>query len=161
LKKLSPFGKDGVEFQDHFLEDHSELLSEGVIHLPGHFTKSERSSLGQNNPVAFVTENKRLLFHLLDILVGLKPEGAGYFAKSQGSSSRRTLYYKESIEKGLFGVALSFLGVTEAHKRGHLHFHFTVNAGISAYAMQQFANLPELHAKMTDTLNRVFKSELN
>ena len=156
-----PFGENGVEFLEHLISDQSKILSEGTIHLPNALTTSQRAALAKDNPIAFVSENKRILFHILDILVGLKPETSGYYRKSSGASSRRSRYYSESKEKGILGHSLALIGVTEDHKRGHLHWHFTINGGISAYAMERFANLPELCEKISTALDQVYTSELD
>ena len=153
-----PFGEDGEDFLSHMVKD-STMISEGFIALPGYISGSERAALGNANPIAFVYENKRLLFDILDILFGLTPANAGFFSKAAGSSRRRTHYYRKW--KGIFGHALSGIGVTEDHARGSLHWHLILMQGICAYAKQRFANLPELCATMSEVLNQVHQSELS
>ena len=152
------YGKDGEEFIEHLVKD-ATLLSEGNIEVPpGYLNKSARAGLGHSNPIAFVQENKKLLFDILDILLGITPDNSGFFPKTAGRSKRRSRYYRR--RKGIFGHVLSLIGVTEDHQKGHLHWHLTVNAGLSSYALQRFANLPELCQRIAEVLDLAYKSEL-
>ena len=157
------WGENGEEFLQNIMSapENSSTLSEGVVQLPPLLSKSHRAGLAKDNPVSFVSENKRMLFDILDILIGLKPEGSGHFSLSAGSSKQKTTHCGESSRKGVFGHAFNFIGVTEDHKRGHLHWHLTLNAGVPASALQQFANLPELCDETSKALDSVCCSELS
>ena len=77
-----PYGRDGEDFIKHMVQD-GTVLSDGTIEIPeGHLSKSERAGLGHSNPVAFVSENKRLLRDILDILIGLTPNNSGFYPRS-------------------------------------------------------------------------------
>jgi len=114
--------------------------------------------LGHSNPIAFVQENKKLLFGMLDILLGITPDNPGFFPKTAGKSKRRSRHYRR--RKGIFGHALSLIEVTKDHQKGHLHWHLTLNAGLSSYALQRFANLPELCQRIAEVLDSACKSEV-
>ena len=152
------YGDNEAEFIRHLVED-AELVSQGMVHAPGFIGKSERAAMAKDNPVAFVQENKKLLFDVMDIILGLKLENKGFYSRSEGRSARKTRYYRTT--KGAMGYSLGgTIGVTEDHHKGHLHFHITVNAGISAHALQRFACLPDLCSKISAALDSVYKSEL-
>ena len=154
------FGASGEDFIAYMVKN-SKTLSEGNIDLPEGvaFSKADRAKLAAENPIAFVQENKSVLNDLLSILIGLPPDGKGFYSKLQGCSRRRTKYYKEN--KGVFGHVLSLLGVTEDHAKGHLHWHLTVNSGISSFALQRFANLEKVCQSINDVLNSMYVSQLD
>lgn len=155
------FGKSGVEFLE-YLEQHEKMTSsEGTIRVPEAFTKSNIAFMAKNDPVAFVNENKRLLYQILHLLIGLKPVGNGYRNKTSGKSVHRSTYYKESQKKGFLGHALTLLGVTEDHQRGHLHWHFTINAGLSGHALSRFANIPKVCDEISAALDRMCMAKLD
>ena len=82
---------------------YSRVVSEGVIELPEGMTLSlaHRAKLAAENPVAFVEENKILLYDLLTTLLGLPPDCEGFYSKTEAESVRRTQFYRE--HKGVFG----------------------------------------------------------
>ncbi len=155
------YGRNGSEFLEHLAANQGNILWEGNIELPEAFTRRFVLAQAKDNPVAFVNENKKILFQIMDLLIGLKPCGGGYRSKMSGESSRRTRYYKESQKKGFLGHALTLIGVTEDHQRGHLHWHFTVNAGISAWAMSRYACVQEICDKISAALDKVYTTELS
>ena len=154
-------GENGVEFIEHLERQQHKVLSEGDIILPEEFTKSWIAARGKNNPVAFVSENKKMLQAIIDILVGLTPEGSGFRASEEGKSERRSKYYKEEALKGVLGHALTLIGVTEDHQRGHLHWHFILNAGISSYALERFSNISEICERVSKALDRIYTTEVD
>ena len=152
----SPLGATGEEFIRHIAEA-STVISEGEIELPP-FSLPERAKLASDNPIAFVTENKSILDDILSILIGATADIPEFYSKTEGTSVRRTRYFKNV--KGILGFALAFIGVTEDHAKGHLHWHLTVNAGLTAYALQRFANLKELCEKISKVLSTIYATEL-
>ena len=155
------YGSNGVEFLKHIEVHERHSHSEGVIQLPEAFTKSRIASLAKNNPIAFVTENKKMLYQIVNILIGLTPSGSGYRRSVEGTTCQRSQYYMELGHKGIFGHALTLIGVTEDHQRGHLHWHFTVNAGLTGDLLQKFSKMPEVCAEISKTLDRIYTTEIN
>jgi len=154
-----PYGRDGEDFIRHLVQD-GVVMSDGTIDIPeGYLSKSERAALGHSNPVAFVSENKRLLYDILDILIGITPDNAGFYPRKEGESKRKSRHYRR--KKGIFGHCLTLIGVTEDHAKGHLHWHLMVNAGINSYALQRFANIPVLCQRISEVLNSMYSSELS
>ena len=138
----------------------SNLVCEGTVELPEAFTRSHVLAMAKDNPVAFVSENKKILFQIMHLLVGLTPQGGGYKSKQCGDSQRRSRYYKESQKKGFLGHALTVIGVTEDHQRGHLHWHFVINAGVSAWVMERFCNIQEICDRILVILDQIYTTEL-
>ena len=66
----------------------------------------------------------------------------------------KTRYYK--LRKGLFGHTLSLFGVTKGHARSHLHWHFSINAGIPVTVLQRFANLQPFCNKIVEVLETIY-----
>ena len=93
FEEACQYGEDGEDFFTHLMED-ADIVSEGLLNFPGYISKSQRAAMARSNPVAFVHENKRLLFDVLDILFGLKVENKGFYAKGEGPSRRKTRYYR-------------------------------------------------------------------
>ena len=56
------------------------------------YHKSYLSRLAMENPIAYVSETKSVLNHVLSILFGCPPER--FFGVYDGISSRKTRYYK-------------------------------------------------------------------
>ncbi|CAB9525572.1 expressed unknown protein [Seminavis robusta] len=75
---------------------------------------------------------------------------------------------KSDSQPGIgFGLTCTCIGVTEDHQKGHLHFHITINRHIPGYALQQFANLPEIfaarllyHFDCTHQISESFQKEI-
>ena len=149
----SPHGSNGDEFADSMINDQS-LLAEGTVALP----KSRRAEMAMENPVAFVQEQKSLISDMLSILLGVKIEGKGHYSRSESSSSRKTQHHK--LRKGVFGHTFAAPGVTEAHEKGTLHWHFTVFAGLSPVTLQRFAHLPQMCDVTSEVLDSMCVSQL-
>jgi len=147
-----PYGRDGVDFMEQM--DGVSVLSQGVIMLP----KAERARLATSNPVAFVMENRRLLYDVLNILLKMPVEDEGFYSKIEGCSERRTRYFKQ--RKGLLGHMLGGQGVTEDNSRGALHWHLVLAAGISPYVLQRFANMDEICKAISEVLDTMYKSSV-
>lgn len=144
-----PYGTDGTDFMDR-LRKHSSLVSEGEIRLPsGCMTRSQRADYAMDNPVAYVQENKSMLNDILSILIGLDVEDGAFYSRSDSASNRKTEFYKS--KKGVFGHPLYYIGVTEDHSRGTLHWHIQLLSGIPPYVLQRFWNLD----KICDSISRV------
>lgn len=147
-----PYGTDGADFMDR-LRKHSSLVSEGEIRLPsGCITRSQRADYAMDNPVAYVQENKSMLNDILSILIGLDVEDGAFYSRSDSASNRKTEFYK--CKKGVFGHPLYYIGVTEDHSRGTLHWHIQLLSGITPYVLQRFWNLE----KICDSISRVLDS---
>jgi len=150
-----PVGADGSDFLEGMqLPDDASIIAEGTIQFP----KSKRAELAIENPVAFVQEYKTMLNDVLDILLGISIEDRGYFSKLHSSSKRRSYYFK--IKKGVFGHCFAAAGVGEAHEKGTLHWHLTIFAGLSPYALQRFAHLPAICAEISKVLDTMYVSHL-
>jgi hypothetical protein len=145
-------GHNGTEFLQNITD--LPVLSEGIINLP----KSERAQRSINNPVAFVTENKQLIHDILTILFGVNIENRGFYARTDGVSSRRTRYYRS--KKGMFGYAIYLLAVTESHDKGTLHWHANLLAGPSPQLMQRFSSLPEICTQIAAVLDSIYRATL-
>ena len=154
-----PCGRTGKEFIDYMVTN-GRVISEGEVLLPPGmvFNKAGRSKLASDNPIAFVQENKILLNDILSILLGLPIDGKEYYSRTEGSYRRRTRYFKN--RKGLFGYALSLTGVTEDHAKGHLHWHLTCTAGLSAKVLQRFANLASVCQSISKVLDSMYVSKV-
>ena len=136
------------------------MISEGTILVPdGLLTRADRADLAMNNPVAFVLENKILLNDILSTLIGLDPEDHAFYGKNEGTSTRKTYYYK--ARKGIFGHPLYAIGVTEDHSRGTLHWHISILAGLTPYALQRFSNLDGVCQQLSKVLDSMYTSRLD
>lgn len=152
------FGEDPSDFARR-LREHTTLVSEGNIEFPqGYVTRSNRADLAMQNPVAYVQENKTLLWDILSLLIGFNIEDSSYFSKTEGTSNRGTTYYKS--KKGIFGHPLYAIGVTENHSRGHLHWHISLLAGIPPDVLQRFANLSGICDSISKVLDQMYQSEV-
>jgi hypothetical protein len=147
-----PRGNNGANFMENITD--FPPLSEGTIALP----KAEAAQRSIDNPVAFVMENKQMLFDIITILIGVSIESKGFYARTSGVTSRRTRYYRS--HKGLFGYPLCLTGVTEGHNRGTLHWHFNVNAGLCPQLLQTFSSLPEICSQISAVLDKIVRCEL-
>ena len=154
-----PYGSSGEDFVQYMVEN-ANVVSEGNVTLPPDvvISLSERAKLATENPVAFVEENKAILYDVMTILIGLPLENAEYYSKTDGEATRKTRYYRH--RKGIFGYALSALGVTEDHQRGHLHWHLTINAGIPAFVLQRYANLEHVCNTISVVLDKMYLSKV-
>jgi len=149
-----PYGANAKEFLARFNRNGASD-QEGVVYLPSSF----RSEQTMQNPVAFVQENKTLLHDIMTLLLGLPPENPGFYARKSGCSARKTRYYRRT--KGVFGYPLYTCGVTEDHLKGTLHVHINHAAGMSAYLMQRFADLPRVCDIITEVLDSMYQSRLS
>jgi hypothetical protein len=150
-----PYGENPEAFISYLAET-AQVVSEGDIELPDTvlLNGAERSRMAAENPVAFVAENKMILNDIMGILIGLPPDCPEFYSRYQSKSERKTRYYKS--RKGLFGHTLSLFGVTEDHARGHLHWHFSINAGIPVTVLQRFANLQPFCNKIAEVLETIY-----
>lgn len=147
-----PHGRDGDHFADNMLD--GRVISEGTIAMP----RSSHAEMAIANPVAFVQEYKTLISDILGILLNVNIEGPGYYSKLNSSSSRRSAYYR--TKKGVFGHTFACPGVTEAHAKGTLHWHFLIFAGLSPYLLQRFAHLQNICDEISPVLDTMYVSEL-
>ena len=120
-----PCETDGQDFIEHMVHD-GVVLSEGVVDIPeGHITKSQRAGLGYSDQVAFVSENKRLLFEILDILdislESIQTIQISVPERKENQDKEVTHHYWR--RKGILGCSLHLIAVTENHAKGHLHWH--------------------------------------
>ena len=146
-----PYGRDGQEFMDH-LKNVGETVGEGQID----FSEAARARMAMDDPVTFVEETKQMLNDVCSILLGIPPEE--FFSKLDSDSRRKTKYFK--CNKGVFGHCLAYIGITEDHKKGTLHFHILIFGGIPSYAMQRFASMPDICAEISKVLDTMFNSEI-
>jgi hypothetical protein len=153
FEKDCPYGRNGAEFVDR-MGSSVATLSEATITLP----RARRAEMAIDNPVAFVLEYKVLLNDIICILLKSSIEDKGFFSRTSSTSSRRTLYYK--LKKGIFGHTFAVSGVTEAHERGTLHWHFTLHAGLSPYVLQRFAHLQEMCDEISKVLDDMYVSHV-
>ena len=146
-----PYGKNGTEFMEH-LRTAGETVGEGKIN----FSEAARAQMAMDDPVTFVEETKQMLNDVCSILLGIPPED--FYSAIDSESRRKTRYFK--CNKGVFGNCLAYVGVTEDHKKGTLHFHILIFGGISAYAMQRFASMPRICEEISKVLDSMFKTEI-
>ena len=145
-------GRNGDEFADNML-DHP-TIAEATISMP----RSTRAEMAISNPVAFVQEYKTLISDTLGVLLKVNIEHRGFYSKLESYSSRRTPHYR--TKKGVFGHTFACPGVTEAHARGTLHWHFTIFAGLSPWLLQRFAHLQDICNEISAVLDTMYVSEL-
>ena len=150
-----PYGSNGEDFADRMVPRTTpSVLSEGYIQLP----RCQRAEMAIENPVAFVQEYKVLLNDIFTILFGATIEDPGFYSRFDSSSKHRSYYFK--IRKGIFGHCFCVSGVTEAHEKGTLHWHFTIHAGISPYVLQTFAHLPDICNEISLVIDSMYMSSL-
>ena len=152
FEEASPYGRNGTEFVDRM--GSGRALGEGTITLP----KSRRAEMAIDNPVAFVLEYKMLLNDIICILLKSSIESKGFYSRISSTSSRKTVYYK--LRKGIFGHTFALSGVTEAHERGTLHWHFTLHAGLSPYVLQRFAHLQDICDEISRVIDEMYVSQV-
>ena len=153
-----PYGESSDDFIER-LRKNTNVTSEGLIRLPrGFINKSFRADLAMTNPIAFVQENKNMLSDIFSILLGMEIEDSGFYSRNQGKTNRSTRYYKS--RKGVFGHPLYAIGVTEDHKKGTLHWHISLSAGLPAYVLQRFGNLTGICNEISDVLNQMYVSDI-
>ena len=122
------------------------------------YHKTYLSRLAIENPIAYVTETKSILNHVLSILFGCSPEG--FFGAYEGTSTRKTRYYKNrKYNKGIIGNILAFVGVIEDHMKGTLHFHLVLIGSISPYVLQELANIQDICDKVATTLDSFYTAK--
>ena len=151
FEETCPYGKNGTDFMEH-LRNVGETIAEGQID----FSEAARACMAMDDPITFVEETKQMLNDVCSILLGIPPED--FFAKLDSNSRRKTKYFK--CNKGVFGHCLAYIGVTEDHKKGTLHFHILIFGGIPSYAMQRFASMPDICAEISKVLDTMFNSEI-
>lgn len=149
-----PSGEDGSAFMRSFGNNGTISSTGGVIHLPKDF----RARLSISNPASFVAELKILLFDVMHLLLGVRPENPGFYGRRFGNSSRKTEYFRS--RKGTFGYTLNAAGVTEATRRGYLHWHINVTAGPSSYLMQRMSFIPDVCEKISRVLDNMYRSKV-
>jgi hypothetical protein len=64
------------------------------------------------------------------------------------------------MRKGVFGHCFAASGVTEAHEKGTLHWHFTLRAGLSPHLLRRFAHLPGVCADISRVVDSMHVSQL-
>ena len=111
-----------------------------------------RARAAMNDPVAMVSEYRRLLHNTLSILLGLPPSNISPITRKTVPLAKRP--------KGLFGKTLSYYGVNEPQARGTLHFHIIVWGGIPPQALQRAAGNQELTDEIDKTLKTMYSSTL-
>ena len=154
-----PMGANGIQFMQSFKEQNERETNDSAsTENTFALSKSLRAKMSINNPVAFVMENKKLLFHIFQNLFGLTLEGSGFYSQVAGSTQRKTRFFKS--KKGIMGYATNAYGVTESHSRGTLHWHILVNTGLSPELLERFAHNPGLCSEIAGVIDSMYQSEL-
>ena len=144
------------------IKENSHYCGDGMINFDQSYSmqyhKSYLSRLAMENPIAYVSETKSVLNHILSILFGCPPEG--FFGVYEGISSRKTRYYKNRrFKKGIIGNTLAFIGVVEDHVKGTLHFHLIFFGSISPYVLQELSNVQHICNKVATALDYFYTAK--
>jgi hypothetical protein len=125
------FGNTPEAFMDK-IRAASYRTSSGDIQVPSEdLTEPRRADMVRDNPVAFVSESKAMIYDVMALLLGIAPEDI--YAESEGDSRRITRYFK--LNKGVNGYCQAILGVVEDHAKGTLHYHLLFFGGLSPYLL--------------------------
>jgi hypothetical protein len=154
FEENSPFGSNAEEFIKLLAKSSTEVSY--MEHEGPRVDLDGRAVAGINNPVAYVQECKKLMSDVCRILFGLAPEH--FFEATSGTSTRKTWCY--TCNKGILGYCFTIIGVMEEHAKGTLHFHLIIWAGISPYALQELAGIPELCVAIARVLDTQYRQSL-
>jgi hypothetical protein len=121
------------------LEKHTTFEGIGVVKP---CSLKDRSVAAINNPVAYMTEYKRVLIDVLSILLGIPPQNIS--TSTTTIAHRRTYYIGDGTHKGIFGNLLAYYGVNEDHKRGTFHNHIMCFGSLSPLLLQQAAGIEKI-----------------
>ena len=147
------FGSSPMEFMELLTKGSTEVSERMIQGHPLH--RSSRASMAISNPVAYVEECKQVVADVCGILFGIPLE---HFFSRGIPTLRKTKCY--TCYKGILGHPFAVMGVMEAHAKGTLHFHLIFFGGISPFAMQQFANIPQLCEAIVHILDKQYKGTL-
>jgi hypothetical protein len=148
-----PFGSSPEEFVELLTKGASEVSHRAINGIS--LDRSSRAAVAISNPIAYVEECKQMVADVCAILFGIPLEH--FFARGN-PTLRKTKCY--TCYKGILGHPFALMGVMEAHARGTLHFHLIFFGGISPFAMQQFANIPELCEAIVHVIDKQYKGTL-
>ena len=119
-------------------------------------TELRRANMVKNNPVAFVSESKAMIYDVLALLLGISPEDV--FGETEGDSRRTTRYFK--VNKGVNGHCQAILGVVEDHAKGTLHYHLLFFGGLSPYLLQRFCRMETVCKQIASVLDHMYRSHI-
>jgi hypothetical protein len=137
------------------LREESTLEGVGRIDLP--CRPDDRAKAAMENSVAYMTEYKAILIDVLSILIGIPPSNISL--GDEGLTMRKTKYFKHR-KKGIFGTALAYYGVNEAHAKGNMHFHLVIWGGISSKVLHKYGGVPRICEAISTALNSMHKATL-
>ena len=106
------------------------------------------------NPIAQVSEYKKLLKDVIEVLVGLSVDNIDRGAK------RRSQYYRKGKRPGIFGFPMCLYGVIEDHAKGTLHTHLSIWGGILPWILQRYATVEEVCKAISEVLESQYSSTL-
>ena len=137
------------------LREESTLEGVGRVNIP--CRPYDRARAAMESPVAYVTEYKAVIVDVLSTLIGIPPSNISLAERHM--TVRKTKYFKHR-PKGIFGRALGYYGVHEAHAKGNLHFHLVIWGGISSRVLQKYGGVPRICEAVTRALNSMYNATL-
>ena len=144
---LSSQGRAGIEHLECMASE-SDLIGEGEIPIP--CDRKARAQAAMNNPVAYVSEYRDMLYDVLVILLGVPPQN--FTTVMDHRQTRKTRYFKDR-GKGIIGNVLAYYGTNEDHLKGTLHFHLAIYGGIGPDVLQDYATVQEICDAISETLD--------
>jgi hypothetical protein len=150
-----PHGTNVKEYMKLLYEASMEQ-SNGTMRMHPEHSREFRADRARKNPVAYVTESKKMISNFCSVLLGLSPED--FFYSNEGTTRRATRYYKHN--KGIFGHPLAYLAVVEDHAKGTLHYHLIFFGGLPPYVLQSFAGIQDLCDTIASVLDSMYRATL-
>ena len=129
------------------MRNNSKLIGESDEVDMSYYERLKRLT---QNPVAAASEFVHFIYAIIVHLLGIKPE----------ELYRKTEYCRQR-RKGIFGMALAFAMVIEAHAKGTLHGHLVIYGSISPKLLQAAANHATLSKYLAEALESMYKAELS
>ncbi len=117
-----------------------------------------RAKMAMENPVAYVSQYKKVLVDILTVLIGIPPQNIQ--TKCQTSTLRKTYYMGDTTHKGIFGNILGYYGVNEDHQKGTLHCHIMCFGSISPYVLQTYAGIPNICSALSQALDSMYTAQV-
>ena len=106
--------------------------------------------------MAHVEETKKIVSVMCEVSLGIPVENL--FERHCGNARRTTQCFCH--DKGILGHATASLMAVEDHQKGTLHVHISFFGGLTPFALQAHAGVPDLIVAMAGVLDRQFLSKL-
>ena len=137
---------------EEMIKSDGAILGSGNVRIPVHY--KYRLEAANLNPVATSIEYIRLLQLVFEEIIGVNCNIANENAKF-----KNTRFFMEH-KKGIFGHAISAIGVNEDQNRGALHAHIAIWGGISPRLLEFASSLPHICNEISDVLDSIYKAEI-